>query len=191
MKLASMIAVALCLVACAEEEPERVHLTLEMGEVGLGKGADNEASSLAPPTAPTLGDELTITLGRPVHWIEVTRCETDCDPIPFHGYCMFGSAFVDWETAMGVDYEGKFDDVLRGAPAIAGPITYGELPANAGWQSIAEPLIEGATYAINAYVYEACDTEDDACVHDKAVGCRFFTIQDGQLVDITGEEAEE
>ena len=177
----------MCLVACAEEEPQRIRMTLEMGEEGL----TNDAAAIAPPTGPTLGDGLTVSLGEPVHWIEVTRCESGCEPTPFRGYCIFGSAFVDWETAMGVDYEGKFDDVLRGEPLITGPIVYGELPANAGWQSDAAPLVEGEMYAINAYVYEACDQDDVACVHDKAHGCRFFTIEDGKLVDITGEEAEE
>lgn len=189
MKRALIVGVALCFVACAEEEPERVLLTLEMGQDGL---THNDTAALAPPsTAPSLGQGLTISFGRPVHWIEVERCESDCDPIPFHGYCMFGSAFIDWETAMGVNYEGKFDDVLRGEPEIVGPIVYGELPDNAGWQSDAVPLVEGETYAINAYVYEACDDYDIACVHTKAVGCQFFVIEDGELVVVTGEPEEE
>jgi hypothetical protein len=185
MKRASIIGVWLFSVACAEEEPERIQLTLDMGQQ---MPTENGVDALAPPTAPVLGEGLTISFGRPVHWIEVERCENECDPIPFRGYCMFGSAFVEWETAMGVDYEGKFDDVLRGEPKITGPIVYGELPANAGWQSDAAPLMEGEIYAINAYVYEACDDGNVSCVHDKAVGCRFFTIENGQLVDITGEE---
>ena len=187
MKRALIAGIWLFSVACAEEEPEQIQLTLDMsGQNPVEQGVD----ALAPPTAPVLGDALTISFGEPVHWIEVERCESECDPTPSHGYCYFGAAILEWETAMGVNYEGKFDDVLRGPPAIEGPIVYGELPANAGWQSDAAALVEGERYAINAYVYEACDDGNVACVHTKAVGCQFFTIENGELVVTTGEEEE-
>jgi hypothetical protein len=56
----------------------------------------------------------------------VERREDECEPTPSHGYCYFGAASVEWETAMGINYEENFDDVLRGPPAIVGPIVYGE-----------------------------------------------------------------
>jgi len=170
-------------VGCASEDPERIHVRLSMGleEAGVG----DESVGFAPPTT-ARGDGLTITLNRPVHWIEVERCVEECEPTPFHGYCYYGVSDLVWETAMGVNYAGKFDDVLRGTPEIVGPIVYGELPPNAGWQMDAIDLVEGERYAINVYEYEACDTADQSCVHDAAVGCRFFIIENGALVDITG-----
>ncbi len=188
MKRALVAGLWLFSVACAEEEEVgRVQLTLAVGDSVDARSTDID--SLAPPVAPSLGHGLTISLGQPVHWVEVERCapESTCEPIPDFGYCYFDVAYIEWETAMGENLEGRFDDALRGEPAIAGPIVYGQLPANAGWQSDAVELVEGERYAINAYVYEACDDNNVACVHTKAVGCQFFVIEDGELVDITGE----
>jgi hypothetical protein len=191
MKRALIAGVWLFSMACTEAEDEevgRVPLTL-----GVADGTAGVRSSAAGALSPAFGPGLTIDVGMPVHWIEVERCapESTCEPIPDHGYCYFDVALLEWETAMGENVEGQFDDVLRGEPAIVGPIVYGQLPENAGWQSDAAELVEGERYAINAYVYEACDDGNVACVHTKAVGCQFFTIENGELVDITGEAADE
>lgn len=173
---------AVALVGCVEEPPERIGITLDSVEQALGA-----KRAVVAPERPTI-DVASFGLSRPVHWIEVAKCEPSearCDVHEeLHGYCYFDVSTLAWETAMGANVEGVFDDALRGEPAITGPIVYGELPTNAGWQSEAEPFEEGAVYGINAYVYEACDTEDVSCVHTKAVGCRFFTIQDGVPVTL-------
>lgn len=181
LRASVMTAVALSgLVGCAEEEPERVSIAFNVASPG---GASPKQSVVAPsPELPPL-DVSSFALNRPVHWVEVVRCDAesaDCEERYTHnGYCGFETAFVAWETAMGVNFPDRFDDVLRGEPKIAGPIVYGAQPANAGWQSDAEPLVEGERYAISVYVYESCDQLDLACVHTKAVGCEFFTIEGG------------
>lgn len=175
-----VVIAAVALAGCGEPEPERIAIAFN---VSASEGAFPKESVVAPsPELPPL-DVSNFALNRPVHWIEVDRCDAesaDCEERYTHnGYCGFASAFVAWETAMGENFPDRFDDVLRGEPKITGPIVYGEQPANAGWQSAAEPLVEGERYAISVYVYESCDQVDVACVHTKAVGCEFFTIEDG------------
>lgn len=184
---------AVALAGCGEPEPERIGIAFNMGEP---QGAFSKESVVAP--APVQAPDVSsFGLDRAVHWIEVMRCDAEsanCEErVEVNGNCGYASAFMAWETAMGVNYCDRFDDVLRGEPKITGPIVYGERPENAGWQTKAEPLLEGERYAINVYVYEACDDLDIACVHTKAVGCEFFTISNGVPVALpaTATEFEE
>jgi hypothetical protein len=182
-------AIAAVLGGCGEEPPERVTVTLAMGDPSV----ESRDQALAPPsTQPSVGPSF--VLDRPVHWIEIERCDpeaADCNKTEnYRGYCFYDSAVPVWETAMGVNYPDRFDDVLRGEPAITGPIVYGELPAQAGWQSDAVPLVEGERYSINVYVYEECEHPPLGCVHTKAVGCQFFTIQNGVPVELPATHSE-
>lgn len=169
------------LAACDEESPAGVRVSVEgRGARSETRGARSEVSADVDDTAFILSDA--------VHWIQVDKCNPtagNCDVTEeYDGACSFdASTTTSWVTAMGAaDQSDGFDDALRGAPAITGPAVYGELPANAGWQSPAAPLEEGARYAINVYVYESCDTEDHACLRVKSAGCQFFTIQGGVVV---------
>lgn len=186
LRCLGLVGVALCALAiggCGDDDPEVVTLSF-VGETDAPRARD-------AVVAPGLDPRPSVALSRAVHWIEVTRCDsefTDCSQRPkVGGYCGFDMAFITWETAMGeapvpCPVDGTipgFDDALRGPPAIVGPITIGERPANAGWDSLNEPLVEGEVYAISAYVYEPCDDLNPDCVHTKAEGCQFFTVENG------------
>lgn len=184
---AALCGIAMGTTGCGNPEYEDVPLTF-VREV--------DASARPAIVAPGPDPVESVALGRAVHWIEVERCasdEIDCSVRPtFAGQCLFDASYMVWETAMGeapvcpIDgtVAGGFDDALRGPPAIVGPITFGELPANAGWQELSEPLVDGEVYAISAYVYEACDDMAADCIHTKAVGCRFFTMENGAMVPL-------
>ncbi|MFO0619581.1 MAG: hypothetical protein U0414_43745 [Polyangiaceae bacterium] len=186
------VSAALCGLAiggCGEDDPEVVTVAF-VGESAAPSAHDAVA---APEPAPRPN----VALNRAVHWVEVTRCANEFAPCSVRpkikGYCMFDTEYVSWETAMGSPSpecpdDGTvalgYDDALRGTPAIVGPITIGERPANAGWDKQYEPLMDGEVYAISAYVYEACDDLDPACLHIKAEGCQFFTVENGVPVQL-------
>lgn len=186
LRYLGLVGAALCALAiggCGEDDPEIVTLSFV--------GENDAPAARDAVVAPGLDPRPSVALSRAVHWIEVARCDSelaDCSQRPkVGGYCGFDTAFITWETAMGeppvCPVDGTvapgFDDALRGPPAIVGPITIGERPANAGWDQQYESLVDGEVYAISAYVYEACDDFNPDCVHTKAEGCQFFTVENG------------
>ncbi len=178
-----MLGAVLVLSAC-EDEPDELSFSLSIN--GQLAGADAVQRSFAgePSLAPPPATGLVIDLDQPVHWIEVERCtDSLCKPFAHGDYCFFEYAEIAWETAMGEEPEDAFDDALRGPPLITGSVTYGVQPEQAGWQSQAQPLLEGESYGLNVYVHEGCDDEEgDEWLCTAAIGCQYFKIEAGELV---------
>lgn len=171
-----VLGLALGVMGC-EEGPEKLTFSISNGD---GSAVEQSRGSLRP----SVGEQrLVIELDQAVHWIEIEHCtDTLCKPVGHGDYCMFENADYAWQTAMGDEPKGSFPDELRGAPRIAGSVTYGELPEHAGWQSHAQPLVEGERYGLNVYVHEEAVGHDDSWLDTAAIGCQYFTIQDGQIV---------
>ncbi len=138
------------------------------------------------------GFELQIDTDVPVHGLEVSECEVvdgDCTPYISSQYRYFDSSTLIWETSMASE-EGSFGPAMTGEPKIAGPIIYGQLPENAGFQSQAVPLKEGGRYVLNVYRTAACEDSTFDCLSTEAAGGLFFEIVDGELNELEAEVVE-
>lgn len=177
--LAGLLAVGMGLLpACAQDafedsDPERIVVGVTLVQQGAGF-------------------ELQIDPDVPVHWVEVSECEVvdgDCTPYISSQYRYFDSSTLIWETSMASE-EGSFGPAMTGEPKIAGPIIYGQLPDNAGFQSVATPLREGGRYVVNVYQTAACSDSTLDCLSTEAAGGLFFEIVGGELNELEPEVVE-
>jgi len=174
-----VLAMGFVLAGC-EEAPETLTFSLSNGDDAGAVEESVSRGSLAPAVG---GQRLVIDLDQPVHWIEIEHCiDSQCKPIGHGDYCYFENAEEAWQTAMGEAPGYNFDEALRGQPRIDGTVTYGVQPEHAGWQSEAMPLLEGERYGLNVFVHDGCDDCGDNVLDTTAIGCQYFTIQDGQIV---------
>lgn len=191
----ALVLAGLMIAGCSDEESSNP-LNFRINE----GGPDTASPDAQIPIAPGAGF---IEFDGAVHEITVERCDHECDRVILNGNCLFTPPFWDthqyvqtgiW-TVSQLDYNldpSLFSQMARQPAAIVGPVNYGELPEGAEYMGPddPDPLEEGFIYVVTATRYQPCPYDDapgEGCAAAADIGCGFFKLEDGAIVEVPAE----